>query len=210
MRSTIKVVAGFALGLASGAFGAWCIAKKRYEEIAQEEIDSVKEVYASKMVEANKTIKERFEFGEAEDPDETPEIDPEEVEECEEVIERLDYTRYSTPEEEKKGPKPEPVKKVGQEKPYVIDESEFGENEDYETITLIWYSDKILADDMDEIVEDVDETVGYEALGYLGEDKGQEVLVRNDRRKCDYSVEYSQRTYEEVLEAKPYLRRGVL
>lgn len=215
MRTPLVAIAGFALGAASGAVSAWYILRKRYEEQTQEEVDSVKEMYSRKLAKKNAELKERYDIPkriDEEDEDQVaPEIEPEEVKKAEELIEKLDYTRYSEKE------KPEPVveevsekKQLGVEKPYIISEEEYEENEEYEKISLTWYADKILADDMDDVVEDPGAIVGFENLGYLKEGVSDEILVRNDRLKCDYNVELSLQTYEEVLEMKPYLRRGVL
>lgn len=80
-------------------------------------------------------------------------------------------------------------------KPYVIPPDEFGEVEGYETISLTYYSNYILADENDEIVEDVENTVGSESLSHFGEYEDDSVFVRNDMRKCDYEI---------LLDLSPY------
>ena len=46
------------------------------------------------------------------------------------------------------------------EKPYVISPEEFGDFDEYTKLSLTYYSDGVLADENDEIVDDIDETVG--------------------------------------------------
>lgn len=208
MRNAAIAIAGFVLGAASGAAGAWYILKTRYEQIAQEEIESVKEVYSRRQADANKKLKEQIDISK----EDTDEYEPteEDKQEYEGVVQRLDYSKFSAPEKEDEPAEKLAVKKAtGVEKPYVITQEEFGENEDYEQIELIFYADKILADDNSEIIENVEEIIGFESLAHFDEET-ETVLVRNDRLKCDYEVVQDPRTYEEILEEKPYLRRGVL
>ncbi len=82
----------------------------------------------------------------------------------------------------------EKEEKDSTDKPYVISPDEFGEFEEYEIITLTYYSDDILTDDCDEPVENIDEVVGLEALTHFGEYEDDAVYVRNDRLKCDYEI----------------------
>lgn len=212
MNKTIAMTAAFLLGAAAGAAGSWYILRERYAQIAQEEIDSVKESFG-KMYGNNDNLAEDTE----DDPDEE---EPEKVtranqmmqKQTEDLIEKLDYTSYSTKpnisevvrnvtEAEKKTPK---------DRPYVISPEEFGELEDYEQISLKFYSDQIITtDDDDEILEDVDDVIGFDSLNHFGEYEDDSVYVRNDRLKCDYEILLDQRTYEDVLQTMPH-PKGVL
>lgn len=74
-------------------------------------------------------------------------------------------------------------------KPYVIPPNDFGNIDEYDTDTLVYYADNILADDDGELIEDVESTVGFDALasfGKYGEDDA--VYVRNEQLKCDYEI----------------------
>ena len=90
------------------------------------------------------------------------------------------------------------------EKPYVISPEEFGEFEEYEKISLTYYADKVLADENDEEVDDVDEIVGEESLNHFGEYEDDSVFVRNDRLKCDYEILLDQRNYSDVAKTMPH------
>ena len=94
-------------------------------------------------------------------------------------------------------------KEEGVERPYVIKPEEFGEFEEYETISLTYYADQVLADDNNEPVEDVEETVGFASLGHFGEYEDDSVFVRNDRLKCDYEILLDSRNYADVRKAMP-------
>lgn len=108
------------------------------------------------------------------------------------------YTRYSDfgSEEEE-----EPVSEAG---PYVIPPEQFGDDEEYEQISLTYYADGVLADENDEVIEDVEDAVGIDSLNHFGEYEDDSVFVRNDARKCDYEILLDQRTYSEVVEDMPH------
>ena len=87
--------------------------------------------------------------------------------------------------------------------PYVIPPEEFGEFEDYERISLTYYADGVLADDNNEVVDDVEDIVG-DALDHFGEYEDDSVFVRCDERKCDYEILMDQRTFSEVADNNPH------
>lgn len=213
MKKAIAGVLGFVIGAAAGSAASWYILRTRYEQIAQDEIDSVKEVFSKKMAEANKIIKEGGSL-----PTVIVNKKEDKMPKAEEFLsetETVDYSkiaeRYSVDksvnektEEEKKNP----YRKI--DVPYVVSPDEFGEFEDYETIELTFYADKVLADDDYDIVEDVDEVVGFESLSHFGDYAEDVVYVRNDRLKCDYEVVRDHRKYLDVMRETPYRSRGVL
>ena len=92
--------------------------------------------------------------------------------------------------------------------PHIITPEEFGENEEYDTISLTLYSDGILADDADKPIDDVDEVIGKGSLEHFGEYEDDSIFVRNDKLKCDYEVLIDERRYAQILEDKPYLKEG--
>lgn len=174
----------FIMGAAVGSVGTWYCIKKKYEELAQEEIDSVKEVFA-------KREKEFKSEAVTKNSNEKPSI-----KEYTEILEKQGYINYS----EMNTDKSEEVSAMQATKPYVIPPEQFGDNEDYEQISLTYYADQILADENDEIVEDVEETVGFESLSHFGEYEDDSVFVRNDERKCDYEILLDQGFYSDQME----------
>ncbi|MCC8097157.1 MAG: hypothetical protein LIO44_01045 [Eubacterium sp.] len=150
--------------------------KKKYEQLAQEEIDSVKEKFCVGPTEKVS--------------DYVP--NSEDKHKCEEIISENNYISKDSGKEEK-----------GEDKPYVIAPEEFGELEDYETISLTFYSDDVLTDEDDDPVENINETVGWGSLYSFGEFEDDSVFVRNDRLKCDYEILRDERKYSEVLKTKP-------
>ena len=85
------------------------------------------------------------------------------------------------------------------EKPYVIKPEEFGEILEYESISLTYYADGVLADEYDEVIDDVDEIVGEESLTTFGQYEDSAVFVRNDARKTDYEILLDLRNYSDVV-----------
>lgn len=89
------------------------------------------------------------------------------------------------------------------EKPYVIAPEEFGEMDDYETVSLTYYSDGVLTDDFDNEIEDVEGMVGEDSLDHFGEYEDDSVFVRNDRYKTDYEILLDLRKYSDVKKSNP-------
>ena len=73
--------------------------------------------------------------------------------------------------------------------PYVISPAEFGNDETYETETLFYYNDGILADSDNNMIEDIESCIGYESLKHFGEHGVDDtVYVRNPEAMFDYEV----------------------
>lgn len=184
----------FVLGVAVGSVVTWRYVEKKYEQIAQDEIDSVKEVFSRRETEFTENTEARIK---ADNAKEKPSV----IEYAARLREQ-GYTNYSDMADEK----PEEVKEeyMSIDKPYVIAPEEFGDLDDYETISLTYYADQILADDNDEIVDDVEDVVGFDSLNSFGEYEDDSVFVRNDRLKCDYEILLDQRKYSSVIRRKPH------
>ena len=196
MSSKGMAFLAFIAGAGIGSVCTWQLLKRKYELIAQEEIDSVKAAYATR--ETGKSLVEGFCNGlkVAEDRTQKDEGDVD-FKKYASIIQKEGYTDYSRSVEEKKG-------EAFVEKPYVISPEEFGEFEEYEKISLTYYADEVLADENDEEVDDVDEIVGDESLNHFGEYEDDSVFVRNDRLKCDYEILLDQRNYSDVAKTRPH------
>ena len=92
---------------------------------------------------------------------------------------------------------------VSKDEPYVIPADEFGFFEDYEEITLTYYSDDILADDQDRIIEDKETIIGRDALSRLTNTDDETVYVRNEKLKVDYEICYDYKRFAEVMDEQP-------
>lgn len=188
MSKTGNIVS-FAVGAAIGAAVSWIYTKNMYENLIQEEIDSVKQVLYnrdnSKREKKNTEVSDSAEL---------------EMKNYVKNISRSNYAKIEIDDEKNENE----VTKEMIDKPYVISPDEFGEIYDYEKISLTYYSDGVLADENDEIVEDFDELIGEDALDSFGEYEDDSVFVRNDKLKCDYEILNDQRDYAEVMQKKPH------
>ena len=143
----------FVLGVAVGSVVTWWYVEKKYEQIAQDEIDSVKEVFSKREAEFTEDTEVQIK---ADNAKEKPSVMKYAA-----WLRKRGYTNYSDVADEK----PEEVKKepMSLDKPYVITPEEFGDLDDYETISLTYYVDQILTDDNDVIVDDIEDVVGFDS-----------------------------------------------
>ena len=195
MKEKLLYLAVFAVGAFIGSAATWQYVKKKYEKIAEEEIQSVKDVFSKKendmndrLSVANNLLKENLKNKVIveEDIDSTPDIDePEEHEDYEKVLKENRYYQES--------------EKKYEDRPYVIAPEEFGEL-DYNIIGLVYYADDVIADDNDEIIDNIDSTIGNDAVSHFGEYDDDAVYIRNDTLKCDYEILRSEREYSDVVD----------
>ena len=181
MKRTIFNTLLFVTGAAFGSVVTWKFVETKYARIAQEEIDSVKEAFARDQKGDNESDTSS-KVEEMEDPDEP---DPKDYDEYVEAVRTLGYNHE------------EGGAMMG-DKPYVIHPTEFGEKDDYGTETLMYFADKILTDDMDHPIEDVEAMVGVESLTHFGEYEEDSVHVRNDRLKIDFEILRDERRFVDI------------
>ncbi|MCC8151377.1 MAG: YtxH domain-containing protein [Lachnospiraceae bacterium] len=179
----ISIILGAAVGTLAGYF----VAKKKYEQTIRELVDELDDTVAQ----YNEKYKERLENDEE---SETP-VKPakEEMNSYKDVIANSGYAKGYIKEKNK-----------NVDKPYVIRPEEFGEFENYETISLTYYSDGVLADECDEVVDDIEEIVGFESLTHFGEYEDDSVFVRNDAKSCDYEILKDFGTYADMMKKRPH------
>lgn len=194
----------FILGAAGGSFVTYKLLKNKYEEIAQEEIDSVKEMYRNAQEDAELDKSEN----EGDDPFiydpkkmAKKSIDKPDIMEYSKKVEKLNYSEYSKSKISDKlevGPDPKDT-----DDPYVISPEEFGEDDTYDTINLTYYADGVLADENDEEVENVDGTIGLDSLETFGTYEDDSVHVKNDRLRAYYEILRDERNYKDVMAGRP-------
>ena len=190
MKNIVKSAVIFAAGVSIGATVAWRFLKAKYARIAQEEIDSVKEIYSAKESKIKKVLSEADVYKTKDNL-----VDESTRHEYSKVVYGLGYT--ST--DEKKEVKEDKVLV----KPYVISPDELGEK-DYSIVSLNYYADGVLADDFDVVIDDVENTVGEDALTHFGEYEDDSVFVRNDERELDYEILKDMRRFEDIPKESLY------
>ena len=184
----------FVAGVAIGVIAGFKLSETKYQAKIQEEIASVKEAFRNRKVDISKFAPK-------------VEREPERKE-----VRKVPYsTMYKESSKQSEEERVIVETKIGEAKkgPYVISPDEFGEDQEYEQISLIYYADNTLADDEDMVMdeEEIERTVGMDSLTRFGEYEPDSVFVRNDELKTEYEILLDQRPYFEVLKEKPYLRR---
>lgn len=202
MNNKLINIAMFAAGAAIGSVVTWKLIKTKYEQITQEEIESMREYYEDKY-EGESESKKLVEIGEAASKGiaeglkkQTVPDNPDLMEYAAKIAKEHGYTIYSNSEEraEEREDKEEMVNE-----PYVISPDDFGET-DYETVTLTLYADGVLADDMDNVIEDPDFLVGDDIESHFGEYEDDTVFVRNDDQQTDYEICRDERNFSDVVQ----------
>ena len=187
----------FGAGVIAGAFVAARAVKEKYQQEAEEEIAEMREYYREK--EQKRREAEEYEaIVEETETEYKEDFKPiEELEEAKEIIKDkgyINYTHYNdTDIKENKR-----EEQVDENEIYIIDPEEYGgENGEYDTATLTYFKDGVLADEVDEIV-------AYNIIG--GEENLQPfkdhpdcnaVYVRDDNIMVDYEILRDPYQYDE-------------
>lgn len=185
MRSTLTNVIAFAVGAAIGSAVTWKYLKVHFEQIAREEIESVKETFSARKTSAKPSE------GKDEKKEESNTKKQLDIDEYAGILRDREYVDYATTKMAHKKDTGKP--------PYVISPEEFSENNDYLTVSLTYYADKVLTDEYDNVILNVDELVGEDSLTHFGEYEDDSVFVRNDELRTDYEILLDIRKYEDVM-----------
>lgn len=184
MNSTLSNILIFTAGAAIGSVVTWKLLKTKYEQLADEEIESVKEVYAKKEA-------ERKAEAEPTEPDDSIVTIENEKPDIYEYANKYRVIVYENDYITTEGGVME------MDKPFVISPYEFGES-DYDTVSLSYYADGVLTDDMDNPIEDVEGMVGSESFTHFGEFEDDSVFVRNHNHKTDYEILRDPRNFSDL------------
>lgn len=200
MKKIFEIMA-FALILGATCYAEYVYLKDKFEAEKQEEINEIREHYRKKL--------EKIELNDKEiDIPEEPEKDIEIVDTkrirrenvnvsyntmFKHEADDLPIQEKSTVASDNQNPKTYP-------RPYFISEDEFmNDCETYEKLSLTYYEgDDTLADDRDELVTDIFNTIG-DTLGDFGSSVEDILYVRNDRTSCDFEITRSDKSYSEFV-----------
>lgn len=194
---SIKSLFIFAVGALAGTFVGAQIAKKKYEEIANEEIEEIRDYYRK----VNKELADQLVAKTEEPKEEIEEEREEERKQYNNIIKRGNY--MAVDEEEQNNVCDEA---------YPIDPSEFGNDGKNATETLTYFADGVLVNEVDEVVEDPDLVVGRHHIDIFNEFPDATcVYVRNDLDGMDYEIikddwcwsDFNEKGYAPPIEEKP-------
>lgn len=193
-----KTIVAFILGAAAGVASSMLYFKTKYEQKADAEIQEIRDLYAKKTETEEK--KEdvpvtSHQVSKADDLHVTarrvseytkyiPKTETDQTEEPKDGIhvERIDFT---------------PMKNPNPPKPYLIDSSDYGQDDNFDPLCWEWYTDGILANENDEIVDDIQEWIG-DGLKVFAETEDNLFWVRNEKYGVDIEVARSGITYEKA------------
>lgn len=195
-----KIIVAFILGAAAGVASSMLYFKTKYEQKADAEIQEIRDLYAKKI--------------EAKEKKEDTPITSHQVTKADDLHATArhisEYTKYTPKEEpaEVQSEEPEdgihvekvdfaPMKNPNPPKPYLIDPSDYGQDDNFDPLCWEWYTDGILANENDEIVDDIQEWIG-DGLKVFAETEDNLFWVRNEKYGVDIEVARSGITYEKA------------
>lgn len=182
MNNKAGLFIAFIAGAVAGSCVAWKALEKKYKRIADDEIESVKEVFNRKL---NKKVEEAKQ--------QTVQ------EKYGDIVDSLGYKKETNNKEDEKD-------MVEKAKVYVIPPEVFGELDGYETVSLTYYADKVLVDNVtNKVIKNVDKIVGRNSLNTFGEYEDDSVFVRNEDLETDYEILLDMRKYSDIVSKKPHL-----
>lgn len=225
MNRNLLTSLAFVAGAAAGSAITWKLLKTKYEKIAQEEIDSVKEVFSRRAETVEETVEEaEDETVISEEPSlaKVAELKSykdvvrnysaafkdglddgindginEPADDISNVIKKKAEEIINDCDDIVKG-----VAKKGTVKSshYIITPNEFDEG-DNEVVTLVYYADGVVVntDTLETLSEkEIDECVGLDSLNHFGEYEDDSVFVRNDKEDIDYEILRDENRYSDL------------
>lgn len=199
----------FAAGALAGAAVAARAVRDKYQQEAEEEIAEMRDYYRELRKNA-KTPNEDTIVEEENIKEEKEENDKNEYDEI--VKGYTNYTQYLSKAaakyfdtETKENKKEEKEERTNYE-PFIIDVEEFGEDPTYDTATLTYYKDKVLTNDLDDVIDY--SVAGEENLKIFDEHPDcKAIYVRDDIYMVDYEIirdPYQYDEYDDFPDKKPH------
>lgn len=182
MNNKIVCALAFMVGAACGSIATFKFAEKKYKRIADEEIESVKQVFSTRK---------NSDETEAEDD----ESEPEQESEDEYKEDRLMHSAIVRGESYLVE---DPEMDVPIDRPYIIEPEEFAELDGYDAVMLTLYADGVLENEFGEVIEDIEGLIGKDPIRHFAETYDELVYVRNNKEETDFEVQRDHRRYSEV------------
>lgn len=192
----------FAAGALAGAAVAARAVREKYQQEAEEEIAEMRDYYRelrknAKTPDENKMLEE--------DENSKEEKEENTKDEYDEIVKGYtNYTQYNDIET-KENKKEEKEERTNYE-PFIIDVEEFGEDPTYDTATLTYYKDKVLTNDLDDVIDY--SVAGEENLKIFDEHPDcKAIYVRDDIYMVDYEIirdPYQYDEYDDFPDKKPH------
>lgn len=199
----------FAAGALAGAAVAARVVREKYQQEAEEEIAEMRDYYR----ELRKNTKASNEDTIVEEENIKEEKEENDKNEYDEIVKNYtNYTQYLSKAaakyfdtETKENEKEEKEERTNYE-PFIIDVEEFGEDPTYDTATLTYYKDKVLTNDLDDVIDY--SVAGEENLKIFDEHPDcKAIYVRDDIYMVDYEIirdPYQYDEYDDFPDKKPH------
>lgn len=199
----------FAAGALAGAAVAARVVRDKYQQEAEEEIAEMRDYYR----ELRKNAKTPDEDKMIEEENKKEEKEENTKNEYDEIVKGYtNYTQYLSKAaakyfdtETKENKKEEKEERTNYE-PFIIDAEEFGEDPTYDTATLTYYKDKVLTNDLDDVIDY--SVAGEENLKIFDEHPDcKAIYVRDDIYMVDYEIirdPYQYDEYDDFPDKKPH------
>lgn len=198
----------FAAGALAGAAVAARVVREKYQQEAEEEIAEMRDYY--RELRKNAKASNEDTIVEENSKEEKEENDKNEYDEI--VKNYTNYTQYLSKAaakyfdtETKENKKEEKEERTNYE-PFIIDVEEFGEDPTYDTATLTYYKDKVLTNDLDDVIDY--SVAGEENLKIFDEHPDcKAIYVRDDIYMVDYEIlrdPYQYDEYDDFPDKKPH------
>lgn len=208
----MKTLLYFVGGVVVGSAATFLLVRKRFEKEKEEEIASVKESYSKTHgIIFNEDTKKDTEMAEKNTRIKAEMITNSNIigdNRYSDKSRMTQYNLFSNPPDAKdihngidegEDLKVDPggPKEGLASKPYVISPGEFiNEQPYYDKITLEYYQDDVLCNAIsEEVIVDMDTTIGLDSLNHFGEYEDDVVYVRNEKLSTDYEVIFQHRPF---------------
>ena len=212
MRMSTKMFI-FAAGVAIGSLSTWYSVKRYYKKVADDEIDSMKEWVANRLEEQKESFAKKNDNDVEKIRPDSPSKKPD-LKEYTAMVNNLGYKDYSHRDKNDNDDEEEIHESMEDDDEdeddaldgffsdhiFVIKPESFGEKEDegYQMVSLTHYADGVLTDERDNIIEDVEGTVGAGYAKFFGVYEDDAVYVRNEYDKVDYEILADLREYSSL------------
>lgn len=193
----------FAAGALAGAAVAARAVRDKYQQEAEEEIAEMRDYYRELRKNAKTPDEDKMLEEDENNKEEKEENTKDEYNKI--VKDYTNYTQYNDIET-KENKKEEKEERTNYE-PFIIDVEEFGEDPTYDTATLTYYKDKVLTNDLDDVIDY--SVAGEENLKIFDEHPDcKAIYVRDDIYMVDYEILRDPYQYDEYedgfLDKKPH------
>lgn len=198
MSNAVKIFAAFIVGAAVGVVSTMKYFEKKYSEKADRDIADVKAAYgfASKLREST-----------PEEPKPTDQNDTFKAY-SRKVSEYSNYSSVGPEADDDESVVQPGVGEIAmtrcesrpdaEDRPYMIEPSQWGDCDDYDLLDLDWYEDGVLADSWGEKIEHPELVIGSDAIHAFDDYDTVQIWVRNDARRIDYEINRKDMKYSDL------------